>query len=205
MLEMQQMGTFSKDCRQGRAVAVVGAVEDQSMKNVGQQVTKVEVCSDQATGSNERKGVMIDSQHKQEVVKPKMCTESLTGSNECTGVIIDNLHKCEVVEPKRCVESSTGSNECTDGIIDSQRKCEFVESKMCLESSMGSKHKGDVMGSLVRRRGPRCPRRQTRQGTRVKVMVGKAEPTSNPPLWVNLDFKRTDSFISGYWSTVFLY
>ena len=51
-------GHFKKDCRQGSssgAVAVVGAVEDQSMKNVGQQVTKVEVCSDQVTGSNEHK------------------------------------------------------------------------------------------------------------------------------------------------------
>jgi len=28
------------------------------MKNVGQQVTKVEVCNDQATGSNEHKGVI---------------------------------------------------------------------------------------------------------------------------------------------------
>ena len=105
------------------------------MKKVGEQVTKVEVCSDQATGSNECTGVRIDSQHKSEVVKPKMCTEKLTGSNECTDVIIDSQHKCEVVEPK-----------------------------MCVESSMGSKHKGEVMGSLVRRRGPRCPRRQTRKG-----------------------------------------
>ena len=54
------------------------------MKNVGEQVTKVEVCSDQATGSNEHKCVRINSQHKREVVKPKMCTESLTGNNECT-------------------------------------------------------------------------------------------------------------------------
>ena len=76
----------------------------------------------------------------------------------------------------------TGSNE---------HKCEVVKPKMCVESSMGSKHKGEVMSSLVRRRGPRCPRRQTRQGTKVKEMVGKAEPTSNPPLWVNLDFKLT--------------
>ena len=47
-------GHFQKDCRQGNssgAVAVVSTVRDQSMKNVGQQVTKVEVCSDQATGS----------------------------------------------------------------------------------------------------------------------------------------------------------
>ena len=91
----------------------------------------------------------------------------------------------------RCTESLTGSNECTDVIIDNQHKCEVVEPKRCVESSMGSKHKGEVMSSLVRRRGPRCPRRQTRQGTKVKEMVGKAEPTSNPPLWVNLDFKLT--------------
>jgi len=111
------------------------------------------VCSDQATGSNELKDVMMDSQHKRKVVKPKMCTESLTGSNERTDVIIDSKHKCEV-----------------------------VESKMCVESSTGSKHKSDPITSLVRRRGPRCPRRQTRQGTKVKEMVGKAESTSNPPL-----------------------
>ena len=70
------------------------------MKNVGQQVTKVEVCSDQATVSNEHKGVMIDSQHKREVVKPKMCTESLTGSNELTDVIIDSKHNYEIGESK---------------------------------------------------------------------------------------------------------
>ena len=105
---------------------------------------------------------MIDSQHKYEVVKPKMCTESLTGSNERRGVIIDSEHKCGV-----------------------------GESKMCIESSTGSKHKSEVMGSLVRRRGPRSPRRQTRQGTKVKEMVRKAQSTSNPPLWVNLDFKLT--------------
>ena len=55
-------GHLQKDCRQGNSsgtVAVVSTVRDQSMKNVGQQVTKVEVCSDQATGSNEHKGVMI--------------------------------------------------------------------------------------------------------------------------------------------------
>ena len=90
-----------------------------------------------------------------------------------------------------CTESLTGGNECTDVIIDNQHKCEVVESKMRVESSTGSKHKSDVKGSLVRRRGPRCPRRQTRQGTKVKEMVGKAESTSNPPLWVNLDFKLT--------------
>jgi len=172
-------GHFQKDCRQGissGAVAVVGAVEDQSMKNVGEQVTKVEVCSDQVTGSNEHKGVRINSQHKQEVVKPKMGAESLTGSNERTDVIIDNQHKCEV-----------------------------VKSKMCVESSIGSKHKSEVMGSLVRRRGPRCPRRQTRQGMKVKEMVGKAESTSNPPLWVNLDFKHTQIPSLVDTSTVFMY
>ena len=80
-----------------------------------------------------------------------------------------------------------------------------VESKMCVESSTGSKHKGEVMGSLVRRRGPWCPRRQTRQGTKVKEMVGKAEPTSNPPLWVNLDFKHTQIPSLVDTSTVFMY
>ena len=71
-----------------------------------------------------------------------------------------------------CTESLTGSNEGTGVIIDSQYKCEIVESKMCVENSTGSKHKGEVMGSLVGRKGPRCPRRQTRQGTKVKEMVG---------------------------------
>jgi len=151
-------GHFQKDCRQGNssgAVAVVGAVEDQSVKNVGEQVTKVEVCSEQVTGSKE--------------------------------------HKSEVVEPKKCAENLTGSNECMDVIINSQRKCEVVESKMCVGSSTGSKHKSEVVDSLGRRRGPRCPRRQTRQGTKVKEMVGKTESTSNPPLWVNLHFKLTQT------------
>ena len=127
-------GHFQKDCRQGNSsgtVAVINAVGDQSTKHVGQQVTKVEVGSDQTTGSNEHKEVMIDSQHK----------------------------------------------------------CEVVESKMCAGSLTGSKHKSEVMGSLVKRRGPRCPRRQTRQGIKGKQMVGKAESPSNPPLWVKLDFK----------------
>ena len=38
---------------------------------VGEQVTNMEVCSDQATGSNE---------HKSEVVEPKRCVESSMGS-----------------------------------------------------------------------------------------------------------------------------
>ena len=76
-------------------------------------------------------------------------------------------------------------------MIDSQHKREVVESKMCAESLTGSKHKSEVMGSLIKRRGPRCPRRQTRQGTKGKQMVGKAESPSNPPLWVKLDFKTT--------------
>ena len=62
---------------------------------------------------------------------------------------------------------------------------------MCIESSTGSKQKSDTITSLVRRRGPRCPWRQTRQGTKVKERVGKAESTSNPPLCVKLDFKLT--------------
>jgi hypothetical protein len=90
-----------------------------------------------------------------------------------------------------CTESLTGSNEHTDVIIDSQHKSELVESKMCVESSTGSKHESEVMESLVKRRGPSCPQRQTRQGTKGKQMVGKAESSSNPPLWVNLDFKIT--------------
>ena len=96
------------------------------------------MCSDEATGSNEHKNVMIDSQHKREAVKPKICTDGLTGSIEPTDVIIDSKHKCEV-----------------------------GESKMCIESSTGSKHKSEVMGSIVRRKGTSCPRRQTRQGTKV--------------------------------------
>ena len=56
------------------------------MKKEGEQVTKVEVYSDQVIGSNE---------HKSEVVKPNMCTEKLTGSDECTDGIIDSQRKCE--------------------------------------------------------------------------------------------------------------
>jgi hypothetical protein len=62
---------------------------------------------------------------------------------------------------------------------------------MCAESLTSSKHKGELMRSLVKRRGPRCPRRQTRQGKKGKRMVRKAESPSNPPLWVKLDFKVT--------------
>jgi hypothetical protein len=83
-----------------------------------------------------------------------------------------------------CSDQTNGSNEHKDVMIDSQQKCEVVKSKMCAESLTGSKHKSEVMGSLVKRRGPRCPRRQTRQGTKGKQMVGKAESPSNPPLWV---------------------
>jgi hypothetical protein len=129
-------GHFQKDCKQGNSsgtVAVISAVGDLSTKQVGQQVTKVKVGSDQTAGSNELKDVMIDSQHKREVVKSKTCAESLTGS----------------------------------------------------------KHKSKVMGSLVKRRGTRCQRRQTHQGTKGKQMVGKDESPSKPPLWVKLDFKTT--------------
>jgi len=82
-----RLGHFQKDCKQGNSsgtVAVISTVGDQSMNQVGQQVTKVKVCSDQTTGSNKHKGVMIDSQHKREVVESKMCAESLTGNrNVC--------------------------------------------------------------------------------------------------------------------------
>jgi len=111
-------GHFQKDCKQGNSsgtVAVISTVGDQSSKHVGQQVTTVKVCSDQTTGRNEHKDVMIDSQHK----------------------------------------------------------CEVVESKMCAEILTGSKHKSEVMGSQVKRKGPRCPRRQTCQRTKGKQMVGK--------------------------------
>jgi hypothetical protein len=90
-----------------------------------------------------------------------------------------------------CTESLTGGNEHTEVIVGSQHKSEIVESKMCVESATGSKHKSEVMGSLVKRRGPNCPQRQTRQGAKGKQLVGKAESPSNPPLWVNLDFKAT--------------
>ena len=76
-------------------------------------------------------------------------------------------------------------------MIDSQHKCEVVESKMCAESLTGSEHKSEVMGSLVKSRGPRCPRRQTRQGTEGKRMVGKDKSPSNLPLLVKLEFKTT--------------
>jgi len=65
---------------------------------------------------------------------------------------------------KVCSDQTTGRNEHKDVMIDSQRKCEVVESKMCEEGLTGSKNKSEVMGSLVKRRGSRCPRRQTRQG-----------------------------------------
>jgi len=88
-------------------------------------------------------------------------------------------------------DQTTRSNEHKGLMIDSQHKREVVESNMCAESLTGSKHKSEVMGSLVKRRGPRCPRRQTRQGTKGKQMVGMVESPSNPPLWVKLDFKTT--------------
>ena len=45
------------------------------------------------------------------------------------------------------------------------------------------------MGSIVKKKGPKYPQRQARQGTKGKHMVGKAESPSNPPLWMKLDFK----------------
>ena len=102
-------------------------------------------------------------------------------------------------------DHTTGSNEHRDVMRDSQHKCEVVESKMCAESLTGSKHKSEVMGSLVKRKGPRCPRRQTRQVTKGKQMVGKVESPSNPPLWVKLDFKTTQIPSSVDTGAVFMY
>jgi hypothetical protein len=92
---------------------------------------------------------------------------------------------------KVCSDQTTGSNEHKDVRMESQHKSEVVKPEMSTESLIGSKHKSEVMGSLVKRREPKCPRRQTRQGTKGKQMVGKAESPSNPPLWVKLDFKIT--------------
>ena len=62
--------------------------------------------------------------------------------------------------------------------------------KVYSDQTLGSnKQKSEVMGSIVKKKGPRYPKRQTRQGTKGKQMVGKAESPSNPPLWVKLDFK----------------
>jgi hypothetical protein len=93
-----------------------------------------------------------------------------------------------------CSDQATGSNKHKNVIIDSQHKREVVKSKMCAESLTSSKHKGEVMGSLVKRRGLWCLRRQTRQWTKGKLMVGTAESPSNSPLWVKLDFKVTQTY-----------
>ena len=88
-----------------------------------------------------------------------------------------------------CSDQTIGSDKHKDVIIDSQHKRGVMESKTCAESLTGNKHKSEVMGSLVKTKGPKYPQRQTRQGTKGKHMVGKAESPSNPPLWVKLDFK----------------
>ena len=64
-----------------------------------------------------------------------------------------------------------------------------MESKKCAESVTGNKHKSEIMRLLVKKKVPKYPQRQKRQGTKGKHMVGKAESPSNPPLWVKLDFK----------------
>ena len=104
-----------------------------------------------------------------------------------------------------CSDQTTGSNEHRGVMIDSQHKSEVVKSKMCAESLTDSKNKSEVMGSLVKRRGPGCSRRQTRQGTEGKQLVGKDESPSNSPLWVKLDFKTTQIPSSVDTGAVFMY
>ena len=93
------------------------------------------------------------------------------------------------IKMKVCSDQTIGSNEHKDVIIDSQHKHGVVESKKCADSLTGNKHKSEVMGSTVKQKGPKYPQRKSRQGTKGKQMVGKAESPSNPPLWEKLDFK----------------
>ena len=56
---------------------------------------------------------------------------------------------------------SNGSKEHKDVIVDSQHKRGVVESKKCAESLTGNKHKSEVVGQLVKQKGPKYPQRKT--------------------------------------------
>jgi hypothetical protein len=54
----------------------------------------------------------------------------------------------------------TGNDKHNNVILSSQHKCEVVKSKMTVETVTGSEHNSEGMGSLVNKKGPRCPRKQ---------------------------------------------